>query len=94
MAFGQPWSGDDTRHNEACHHRWQMRRNRSTADAEYRDDWYAQQCGGCRYWVALRGAIGLDYGLCTHAVSGYDGQVRFEHDGCDAFLERDDHTFG
>jgi hypothetical protein len=44
--------------------------------------------------IALRGQIGLDYGACSHAASPYDGQVRFEHDGCDAYNEREDGTFG
>ncbi len=51
----------------------------------YRDEWYAQQCGGCRYWIALHGVLGSDYGACSNARSPRDGMVQFEHDGCDAF---------
>ena len=94
MASGQPWTGNDTRHNSECHQRWRSRRNRDTADPAYPHQWYAEQCGGCRYWIALRGTLGLDYGLCSHTVSTYDGQLRFEHDGCDAYTQREDATFG
>jgi hypothetical protein len=94
MAANQPWTGDDARHNDDCHRRWQSHRHRDTASPSYREKWYLQQCGGCRYWIALNGQVGLDYGVCSHAASTFDGQVRFEHDGCNAFTERDDGSFG
>jgi Protein of unknown function (DUF3027) len=90
----RPWTGDDESHNEACHHWWLRDRNRDTSDAAYAEGWYARQCGGCRYWIALSGELGADYGACTNAVSPFDARIRFEHDGCDAYAEREDRSFG
>ncbi|XEC33144.1 DUF3027 domain-containing protein [Streptomyces fradiae] len=69
-------------------------RNRLTGAPGYLDGWYDEQCGGCRFWVALSGEMGRDWGVCTRTDSGYDGRVRFEHDGCDAFVVRSDGSFG
>lgn len=46
------------------------------------------------FWVALHGRLGQDYGACTSAHSIFDGMVRFEHDGCTAFADRGDGSFG
>ncbi|MFS8105241.1 DUF3027 domain-containing protein [Lentzea alba] len=70
---------------DEIHERWVRRRNRDTGDPAYRDEWYDQQCGGCRNWIPVTGALGSDYGVCAGAKSQFDGTVRFEHDGCDAF---------
>ena len=35
--------------------------------------------------MPLAGALGDDWGACSGALSPFDGMVRFEHDGCDAF---------
>jgi hypothetical protein len=43
------------------------------------------RCGGCRFWIALTGVLGDDYGACTNPDSVRDGVVQFEHDGCGAF---------
>ncbi|WP_449346118.1 DUF3027 domain-containing protein [Streptomyces xanthochromogenes] len=61
---------------------------------DYRDEWFDEQCGGCRFLIALSGELGLDWGACTHADSQFDGHVRFEHDGCGHFSVRNDGTFG
>ena len=61
------------------------RRNRRQEDSQYRDTWYYEQCGGCRFWIPLVGSLGSDYGACTAAGSTFDGRVMFEHDGCPAF---------
>ena len=89
-----PWAGNNELHNDACHARWLGRLNRRTGQDGYEDAWYYEQCGGCRYWIALQGAIGSDYGACTNALSTFDGHVRFEHDGCAEFTEREDGSFG
>ncbi|WP_425341994.1 DUF3027 domain-containing protein [Amycolatopsis coloradensis] len=65
--------------------RWLERRNRKTWDDSYRDEWYDEQCGGCRFWFPLAGAFGNDYGVCANANSSLDGTARSEHDGCEAF---------
>ena len=95
MAWGRPQSdgiaggdGDD------IHGRWSRLLNRSTANPDYREEWYDEQCGGCRFWIALSGEWGLDWGACTCAHSRFDGRVRFEHDGCEHFSVRDDRAFG
>lgn len=61
------------------------RRNRKQEEPEYRDEWWAHQCGACRHWVPLTGELGSDYGACTNERSPFDGKVQFEHDGCDQF---------
>ena len=69
----------------ATHQRWRERQLRSVDDPAYREEWYAAQCGGCYFWIALSGILGSDYGACTNPASPRDGMVQFEHDGCDAF---------
>ena len=64
------------------HDRWLTRLNRHTAAPGYLEEWHRQQCGSCRRWIPLSGQAGLDWGACTHEQSEFDGQVRFEHDGC------------
>ncbi|RSN57302.1 DUF3027 domain-containing protein [Amycolatopsis sp. WAC 04182] len=80
-----PWPGDDEKFNRTCHARWRERLNREA---------HGEQCGGCVFWVALHGRLGQDYGACTSAHSIFDGLVRFEHDGCTAFADRGDGSFG
>ncbi|MFI9001089.1 DUF3027 domain-containing protein [Streptomyces sp. NPDC053541] len=94
MTPGGSWTGDDREFGGEVHARWLTMLHRSTADPGYRDEWYDEQCGGCRFWLALSGEPGLDWGACTHARSPFDGRVRFEHDGCDAFAVREDGSFG
>jgi hypothetical protein len=88
------WTGNDRQHNDGCHERWSRVQNRPTRQPDYRDDWYDEQCGGCRLWVALSGELGRDWGVCTQSGSAFDGRVRFEHDGCDLFASREDGSFG
>ncbi|MFD5096262.1 DUF3027 domain-containing protein [Amycolatopsis thailandensis] len=88
LGTNQPWSGDDEQFNRACHARWRERLNRAALAPD------GGQCGGCVFWVALHGRLGDDYGACTSAKSIFDGMVRFEHDGCTAFTERGDGSFG
>ncbi|MFD6329525.1 DUF3027 domain-containing protein [Streptomyces niveus] len=80
--------------DDEVHERWLRLLNRSTGDPGYRDEWFDEQCGGCKFWIALSGELGLDWGVCAHAGSAFDGQVRFEHDGCEGFFARADGTFG
>jgi hypothetical protein len=54
----------------------------SREEAEYRDEWYPEQCGRCEFWVPLAGEWGLDWGGCTNPRSPFDAMIRFEHDGC------------
>jgi hypothetical protein len=82
------------RGEDDVHERWLHLLNRSTGDPGYRDEWFDEQCGGCRFWVALSGELGLDWGACAGADSPFDGQVRFEHDGCERFISRPDGTSG
>lgn len=73
---------DDTGHARACLDRWIKRINRDMDSQEYRDEWYAEQCLSCRYFVPLSGAFIENWGACTNPDSVFDGSVRFEHDGC------------
>lgn len=72
---------------KAIHERWILKRNRRQESPKYEDSWYAEQCGACRFFIALSGKLGLDYGACCNANSAFDGVVRFEHDGCSASAE-------
>jgi hypothetical protein len=76
--------GDEAgyRISRKVHDRWLARLNRDIAAAGYIDEWYSQQCGSCKHWIPLSGQAGLDWGACTNERSEFDGQVRFEHDGC------------
>jgi Protein of unknown function (DUF3027) len=69
----------------SSYERWMARRNRKQESPQYMEEWYEQQCGMCLFWVPLSGALGEDWGACTNPDSPFDGQVRFEHDGCDRF---------
>lgn len=80
---------DSKAHTTACHERWLPLRDRKMEDPDYRDEWYRQQCGSCRHWIALDGALGEDWGACSNPQSRFDASVRFEHDGCDVY-ERGD----
>ncbi|MFH8477214.1 DUF3027 domain-containing protein [Streptomyces sp. NPDC018000] len=94
MAFGGHQAGGVDEGDDEVHERWLRLLNRSTGEPGYRDEWFDEQCGGCRFWIALRGELGLDWGVCTRADSPFDGRVRFEHDGCELFAVREDGTFG
>jgi hypothetical protein len=83
----------DDRVRRAVHERWGERLNRRTDDPGYLEEWYFQQCGGCLHWLALGGALGAEWGVCSARESAYDGVARFEHDGCDHFAE-DPEGFG
>lgn len=78
-----PIPADDPDHRDATHQRWVAHRNRDTASPEYEEAWYAQQCGGCWFYVPLAGGYGYDWGACTNAESSFDGRLMFEHDGCE-----------
>jgi hypothetical protein len=75
----------DPEHRQTCHDRWMERRNRRQEDPDYKDEWYAEQCGGCRFFVQLQGLSSADWGGCSSAKSPFDGRVMFEHDGCEFF---------
>jgi hypothetical protein len=82
-----PNLADDVKHFQMCHERWLALRNRRMEDPDFRDEWYGQQCGACVYFVYLTGAFVNDWGACSNPDSQFDGQVRFEHDGCEQFEE-------
>ena len=71
---------------DSAHDRWLGNRNRRTDDPAYPDSWAFEQCGGCRFWIPLAGKLGHDWGACANERSPLDGQVRFEHDGCEQFV--------
>lgn len=74
-------------HGEQCHRRWMEKRNRKQGEVGYKDEWYAEQCGRCTYFIPLSGVLQTDYGVCSNSISLFDATVRFEHDGCDGFAE-------
>lgn len=71
----------------AIHQRWIARINRTSDDPTHTDSWAWEQCGGCRFWVPLAGALGADWGVCANPTSHFDQQAMYEHDGCEAFSE-------
>lgn len=73
----------DPHHRRATHLRWVAHRNRDTGAPDYPEAWYAEQCGGCWFYVPLAGEYGSDWGACTNPKSTMDGRVIFEHDGCE-----------
>jgi len=77
----------DTREDEVrtIHDRWSKRLNRDQSSAQYRDEWYGEQCLHCRFYVPLEPPLGFDYGVCANFESPLDGRVMFEHDGSDWF---------
>src|SRR5207253_1078081 len=81
------WLGDDAEHFKECHHRWLQESNRFRKwdTPEYRDEWAAEQCGACRYFIHLTGAFIADWGVCSNPSSPFDGTATLEHDGCDQF---------
>lgn len=72
----------------AAKDRWHDRSERIDVN-DWPEEWYRTQCGMCRYWIPLAGAIGLDWGVCANPASKWDGTSRFEHDGCDQFVTSD-----
>jgi hypothetical protein len=85
MAAAAPHASGDPQLLSQIHTRWVARRNRDTARADYREEWYDEQCGSCRFWFPLAGQLGADHGACANPRSPFDGRVQFEHDGCDEF---------
>ena len=83
MSGPGPYLTDNTKHTQATHWRWLERVNRDLDDPGWKDEWGLQQCGGCRYFIPLIGALKHDWGACTNPASPFDRQVMFEHDGCD-----------
>ncbi|MBO0728550.1 MAG: DUF3027 domain-containing protein [Acidimicrobiaceae bacterium] len=81
---------NDMRHAAETHHRWMPRRNRRQEAPDYQDGWWVEQCGACRFWIPISGALGHDYGACSNAASRFDSTVRFEHDGCESFQQSND----
>jgi DUF3027 family protein len=82
-----PRAKNDMRHAAVTHERWMGLRNRQQEAPDYDESWWAEQCGACRFWLAVSGALGHDYGVCTNPAAPFDGKVRFEHDGCEQFDE-------
>lgn len=77
-------------HFDSCHARWMKRRNRKQEDPKYKEEWYAEQCLMCKYFIPLTGVFIEDYGACSNPSSAFDGVIRFEHDGCIEFFPIDD----
>ncbi|MCA1594853.1 MAG: DUF3027 domain-containing protein [Chloroflexi bacterium] len=77
----------DGKHAHECHVRWVKgyTRNGPARSEEEEDRWHNEQCGQCRYYVPLEGALSSDWGACTNAKSMFDGRVMFEHNGCDQY---------
>ncbi len=72
-------------HVARVHRRWFSRRHRNQDSNGYQEEWWAQQCVQCLYFVPLTGPLGHDFGACSNHCSDHDQQVMYEHDGCCEF---------
>lgn len=73
------------KHLRICGDRWSKKIHRSMDSADYKEEWYGEQCLGCCYFLPLSGVFAEDWGVCSNPESSFDGLVRYEHDGCAAF---------
>jgi Protein of unknown function (DUF3027) len=89
MRQGKPFV-EDKRRARACHDRWLKRVSRDLSSPSYKEEWYAQQCLFCRFYIPLVGALAEDWGVCSNPSSSFDGIARFEHDGCEEFSQADE----
>lgn len=78
---------NDAQHTDDCHYRWYERRNKKIEENWHCDQWYYEQCLRCAYYIPLTGILESDWGACTNPRSAFDGNVRFEHDGCEQFTD-------
>ncbi|HEY3323497.1 MAG TPA: DUF3027 domain-containing protein [Planctomycetota bacterium] len=86
MSFFTRLAEDDT-HTDRCHERWIKRLNRDMHSPDYKEEWSAQQCCKCRFYLRLAGKLSPDWGVCSNPDSACDRTVMFEHDGCGQFEE-------
>ncbi|GAA2795626.1 hypothetical protein GCM10010452_24870 [Crossiella cryophila] len=77
----EPHAGLDRAEVEAITQRWVRNSHRRTDDPDYPDEWYYEQCGGCRYWFPLAGQLGYDFGVCAGAGSPLVDTVRLNMTG-------------
>jgi hypothetical protein len=47
--------------------------------------WGADCSMGCRWFIELKGKLGVDWGVCTNPASHRCGLLTFEHQGCAAY---------
>jgi hypothetical protein len=83
---------DDQDHFRQCHERWKKNIHRDLNASNKPDIWCDQECAQCAFYVRLGGKFAYDYGVCSNKQSPHDGQLMFEHDGCEHFVlaEEDD----
>src|SRR5262245_35212362 len=75
---------NDKAHFHSCHDRWLERMTATPESPEY--DIYADQCGGCRFFLHLTDAFKFDWGVCSNPKSPRDGLATFEHDQCREYV--------
>ena len=99
--FNNLWKGDfemknkksldplvfDDVHGQECHTRWISRQNRiwPQIDTDIPEHWHNEQCGQCRFFIPIKGYLQADWGVCSNKTSKFDGNVMFEHDGCEHY---------
>lgn len=79
---------DSPEHFRLCHERWTSRTNRNLSMPDRPDEWIWNQCESCMYWLPISGKFATDWGICSNEKSASDGIVRFAHDGCDDFEQK------
>ena len=50
-----------------------------------RDDGGGDCSCGCRWYLPVKGQLGMDWGVCTNPASPRKSLLTFEHQGCPAF---------
>lgn len=63
-----------------CHERW-LRAGYHPVPQDHPDG-MPIECMSCAFYIPLQGRLGMDWGVCTNAVSPYEGTITFEHSGC------------
>lgn len=73
----------------AAHDAWTARILRVHGYVSARNDaeFYANQCGGCSFYMPIEGASASDWGACGNPASDRIGTVVFEHHGCEQHSE-------
>ena len=61
------------------HSRWIRSRNRvpDESDPAFKEAWVWEQCGICKFWLPLAGAMGADWGVCSNPASPFDREAMF-----------------
>jgi len=69
----------------SIHKRWLKNLGEWDNKQTFSKDGVCRQCGGCSYYIPLKGSFGSDWGVCCQENSKFNGKVVFEHFSCEKF---------